>query len=484
MRHACDTVQTTAPALGRRAAGPPGVRQPPAAVRRRGLRLGLAALALLCLPYPCGSQGLRDELQRTTEALAAVDSRVTGYPGAAQAATWLRQELRRAGVAEVYAQRFQVPIPVDEGFWLEEAEPGAARRASGVPPPSAAARGPADPGAGVTGRHAARRGPSGVASAAADPRDGIQGVAPGSGGAEAAMPGPSGAPPAAADLAGGTVGLPAAPGAQAAVARPVGGSPFPEPTDPATAAPADTARIRLYGVWPNLVRTSTAPQRSLWGRLLDLGRGEPRDWAGRDPADRIVLLDYDSGRAWLDAFELGARAVVFLESGPSHRKEAELKFLGVPAALPRYFAAAADTARLRDLARQAATVAVWGSMPWRQVEGETLVGLVPGSDPELAQEAVFVGAHYDAMSPVPALAPGAEQACSAAALLELAHVLAARPPRRTVLLVFTAGHYEMLAGARHLADLLEALRDGSGMGAQAQRRGPAAGAPPRRRRGP
>ena len=68
---------------------------------------------------------------------------------------------------------------------------------------------------------------------------------------------------------------------------------------------------------------------------------------------------------------------------------------------------------------------------------------------------ILVGAHYDAMSPVPALAPGAEQAGSAAALLELARVLARQPPQRTICLVLTAGHFQNLAGMRHLVPLVQ-----------------------------
>lgn len=316
----------------------------------------LALLTALCAPHPCCGDAAADRLQRSVEDLSSVGSRVTGYPGCQRAAAWLRQELARARITEVQAQRFTVPVPVDEGFWLEVA----------------------------------------ATDSAAGPGSGAQ------------------------------------------------GSP-----------------LRLYGVWPNLVRTSTAPHGAIAGRLLDAGRGALPTWSGQQVADRIVLLDYDSGRAWLEAFDLGARAVVFLDSGPSHRKESELKLLSVPAGLPRVYAAAADTARLRALARQGATVEVWGRMPWRDAEAQTLVGVVPGSDPELGHEAVLLQAHYDAMSAVPAVAPGAEQACSAAALLELGRQIAARPLRRTVLLVFTAGHYEMLAGARSLADLLEVVRDSS-----------------------
>ena len=92
-------------------------------------------------------------------------------------------------------------------------------------------------------------------------------------------------------------------------------------------------RLELFGVWPNLVRTPTLPAEGIEGQLVYGGDGSRLE--GQPVAGRIVLLDYVSGTAWVDAFHLGAAAVVFLESAGAHRKEAEQKFLDVPADLPR-----------------------------------------------------------------------------------------------------------------------------------------------------
>ena len=61
-------------------------------------------------------------------------------------------------------------------------------------------------------------------------------------------------------------------------------------------------------------------------------------------------------------------------------------------------------------------------MPMKQVSGRNIIAIIEGRDVQLRDEAVYVTAHYDAMSPVLAVAPGAEQLSSAAALLELARV--------------------------------------------------------------
>ena len=211
-------------------------------------------------------------------------------------------------------------------------------------------------------------------------------------------------------------------------------------------------RLELFGVWPNLVRTPTLPAEGIEGPLVYGGDGSRLE--GQPVAGRIVLLDYISGRAWIDAFHLGAAAVVFLESAGAHRKEAEQKFLDVPADLPRFYVCKAGAERLRGLARSQAQVRLRGQMAWQEVPAENLVAVIPGRDATLGEEVVFLAAHYDAVSPVPGLAPGAEQAASAAALLELARKFAAQPPKRTVALLWTAGHFQSMAGMRHFAPLL------------------------------
>ena len=310
----------TTPMNGRRTALPP---------------LQLLLPLLLAAPSPAEpAPELEESLRRTVTALSAPESRMTGYPGIAEAADWLTAELEAMGIAEIHRHEFPVPVPVDEGFHLQ----------------------------------------------------------------------------------------------------------------------AGGESLRLFGVWPNLARTPALPAGGLEGPLVAGGDG--RALEGQPVAGRIVLLDYASARAWVDAFDLGAAAVVLLESPGAHRKEAELKFLDVPADLPRLYAPAPEADRLRQLAREGAHVRLSGRMTWRQATGRNLVAVVEGRDPALRGEAVLLTAYYDAVSPVPALAPGAEQASSAAALLELARRLAVQPPARTVVLLWTSGHFQNLAGMRHFTPLL------------------------------
>ncbi|NQT86814.1 M28 family peptidase, partial [bacterium] len=71
---------------------------------------------------------------------------------------------------------------------------------------------------------------------------------------------------------------------------------------------------------------------------------------------------------------------------------------------------------------------------------------LPGT--EDLDDVIVLSAYYDSMSVVPALSPGAEQACSMAALLELARVLEAHPLKRRVVFLATAGHGQAMSGMR------------------------------------
>lgn len=223
--------------------------------------------------------------------------------------------------------------------------------------------------------------------------------------------------------------------------------------------------LPLHGMWPNLVRTSTLPPEGIAGALVYGGRAGPGELDGLELAGHIALLEYDCGMNWVAAFDLGAAAVIFLappDPGRSHRREGADKFLTTPADLPRFYAPDSTSQILRQrLGGPPLRARVWGRMDWRAMQAQTLVGLIPGTDPLLGREAVMIGAYYDASSPVPALAPGAEQAAGVAVWLELAAALARTPPRRSVLLVATAGHFQALAGMRDLVALLQRLQKGA-----------------------
>ena len=230
-------------------------------------------------------------------------------------------------------------------------------------------------------------------------------------------------------------------------------SPF--PLDEGFQLEADGTSIRLYGVWPNLVRTPTLPPGGIDDSLVYGGNGDLKNLQGDEISGRIVVLDYVSGSRWVTMFHLGAKAVIFLDALGGHRKEGSQKFLDVPADLPRFYAHEDDGNQVLELAERGATVHLEGKMSWQVGTGRNLVGIIEGTDPTLKKEAIFLNSHYDAMSPIPALAPGAEQACSPASLLEIVRQFSMERPKRTVIVVFSSGHFENLAGIRHFVPLMQ-----------------------------
>lgn len=209
--------------------------------------------------------------------------------------------------------------------------------------------------------------------------------------------------------------------------------------------------IPLACLWPNHVRTPTVPPEGITGRLIYGGRARPSDFNGKEVEGAIVLLEFDCRTDWLNAFLFGARAVVFIEPREPLRPEAEAKFLTVPANAPRFWMGRAEGRALAERlegASQAVTATLTARMDWVNAETANVIGSLPAATGSTAEGVIVITAHYDSMSVAPARSPGAEQACSMAALLEVARTLKQFPLRRRVVFVATGGHCQSLAGAR------------------------------------
>ncbi len=230
--------------------------------------------------------------------------------------------------------------------------------------------------------------------------------------------------------------------------------------------------VRCHGLWPNLVRTPTVAGDGLTGRMIYVRDGRIDRFDGHDIEGAIVLMDFESSSQWLTAAMLGAKAVVFLEARNAVRRETEEKYLQtVPLPLPRVYlsrealveccrSAGIEVASADELLGRLAgpewaplTVTLSGRMDWEERSCYNVEALIPGTDDSLnaggPDEEVVISAYYDSFSVVPSIAPGAEAACGAAALLEIARLWSESPPRRPVRLLFTSGHFRALAGMRH-----------------------------------
>ncbi len=219
------------------------------------------------------------------------------------------------------------------------------------------------------------------------------------------------------------------------------------------------ARTTVHMVWPNNAQPSVTPPAGITGPLVDAGHGEAEALDGRDVGGAIALVRLPCAEgplAWTTPFVLGAAAVVFVppaDGAGFSRTEAEELFLDVPANLPRYWAAAPAAVSLVAAAKRGARVTLRGRAAWRPVDVENVLGELPGTDPKAAR--IILQSYTDAMSVVPALAPGAEEAGGLVALAELARHFGARPAPHPLLFLATSGHGHVLSGpheflSRHL----------------------------------
>jgi hypothetical protein len=164
------------------------------------------------------------------------------------------------------------------------------------------------------------------------------------------------------------------------------------------------------------------------GRVVYGGRGTFGDLSGREIGGRIVIMELDSGKNWINAAQLGAQALVYIDrgvdNGPSTAGFYRDKFELTPIRFPRFYLSLAEARAIfgdfESPSFEAPEVRITASSQWRPTVAENIYLFIPGSDPDRAHEVVLIEAPYDTGAFVPGLAPGADQAASLTALLRLA----------------------------------------------------------------
>jgi hypothetical protein len=223
--------------------------------------------------------------------------------------------------------------------------------------------------------------------------------------------------------------------------------------------------IPVYQLWPNLVRLNAFPE-GITGPLLYGRKGEFSAFNGRPVEGSVVLSDFDCRDQFLNARMLGAQAVLFFNNAPGavSNNQASRKILDVPADVPRFWVEDEHAGALLAMAKAGnVRVTIQGRMSWERAETWNVMGWLPGSDepmPGSTEEAplrwkdriVVLSSFYDAMSVVPARAPGAESAAGMAALLEIARVLQTHRPKYSVLFLATSAHFHGLQGVNAFLD--------------------------------
>jgi len=215
-----------------------------------------------------------------------------------------------------------------------------------------------------------------------------------------------------------------------------------------------TGNITAFPLLPNEAQTSPTPPQGIEGSLIYAGNGELSDFNGLDVTGNVVLLEFNSGRNWMNAMNLGAKAVVFIMPNSTDTYQAEFKSIDIPIYMPRVLVSRENGTYLRSLIKTYGNVKIrlHSSLTYEEKTARNVVGFIEGSDPNLENEIVVLAAHFDSMSVAPSLAPGAQDACSVASLLELSNYFSNNKPRRTLMFVALSGHYQSLAGARYFTE--------------------------------
>jgi hypothetical protein len=207
--------------------------------------------------------------------------------------------------------------------------------------------------------------------------------------------------------------------------------------------------IDLYPWGPNMVYLPMTPPEGVSGPLLYVGDGSLEHFEQQPVEGSVVLMEMASQGNWVHAAMLGARALIFLDSGDSVHGEFVEKNTPTPIAFPRFWVGPAAAERLRLLAAGRRTeVTVQARTAWANRLVQNCYGLLPGTSPQLKDELVVVEAFYDASSHLLGLAPGADEAVSVAVMLEMVRTFSRNPPQRSVLFLATAGGGQGSAGMR------------------------------------
>ncbi len=212
--------------------------------------------------------------------------------------------------------------------------------------------------------------------------------------------------------------------------------------------------LPVHPITYNAITPQNLPPSGLSGPLIYVGKGNLQDFNGLTAEGAIVLMEFASGRNWLNAASLGAAALIYVNRGVTSRElfleKEELSPLQFPCFWTEASSLAGLATSLQEINKTATRVTVTGSASWSRGTAQNIYAFFPGTDSKQKSELLLVEAFYDASFFLPGHAPGADESLSIAALLDLADQLHATPPKRPFLLVATDGHSQGLAGMREL----------------------------------
>ena len=215
-------------------------------------------------------------------------------------------------------------------------------------------------------------------------------------------------------------------------------------------SPSISENITLEPFLPNVVAPPTGDYE---GRLVYAGLGSYSEFAetGMNVSGAIAMLEYASGRNWVNAFAIGCQAVIFIESNATTVYGNLMKTASVAVNLPRYYITRNDADKLLELVSEGpVSVRIESKVVWEKIPAMNVLGFVKGT--AYPDQTLLLIAHFDSFSIIPGVAPGANEAQGVAALLELARFYSKNPPARTVMFLAVSGHWQSYYGMREFME--------------------------------
>ncbi len=117
--------------------------------------------------------------------------------------------------------------------------------------------------------------------------------------------------------------------------------------------------------------------------------GDLNELNGKTIENAVILMEFESGRNWLYAADLGAKALIYLDRGNFPKIFYEEKFELSPIHFPRFWMPLDQANELfpdfenMPGGRVADQVQLVSDINWKEVISENIYCIVPGSDPKL-----------------------------------------------------------------------------------------------------
>jgi hypothetical protein len=198
----------------------------------------------------------------------------------------------------------------------------------------------------------------------------------------------------------------------------------------------DGEKVELFPFWPNGARLCTTPPNGIRGPLVYVGEGTEKELPAKSLRGAIVAMEYNSFDRWMELVQFGPQAILFLRPDSTSWAHSFGKYADLTFHCPRFYI---DNSAVCEWIRAQGNrpdIHIVSRMRWESKPVRNFVVILPGEDPDLRQETIMASVRYDAGCVVPQLSYGAEQAISAAVLVEAATYLASRPRKRTLVLMW------------------------------------------------